>query len=187
MRVEISELHSQLGITTVYVTHDQVEAMTLADRIVVLNAGRVEQVGRPLELYENPDNLFVAGFIGSPRINLFPVRVLAVDRSETVLALPSGAKLPVPLANDSAAPGQEFTLGVRPEHFQISDAPDGLEMRIIHSEHLGNISYIHGATPDGQQVIVEDRDARWPASGSVRLECDPTRVHLFDSRDQRVR
>src|SRR5690606_8747034 len=114
MRLEIAKLHEQLGATMIYVTHDQVEAMTLADRIVVLRAGQVEQVGTPLELYDNPDNLFVAGFIGSPRMNF----IRAQAQSDGTITLPDFENAAVPVTlKQSLPPGDDLLIGIRPEHF----------------------------------------------------------------------
>src|SRR5690606_38532362 len=119
MRIELARLHKELQTTIVYVTHDQVEAMTLADRIVVLRAGEVAQVGTPLELYEDPDNMFVAGFIGSPKMNFMRAEVIGSDASGTAVELVNQgrARLVLPLFGPAPAKGTAITLGVRPEHF----------------------------------------------------------------------
>ena len=134
MRLEISELHQHLGKTMIYVTHDQVEAMTMADKIVVLNAGNIEQVGSPLELYRSPKNLFVAGFIGSPKMNM-------VEGAE---AAKHGAK----------------TIGVRPEHFSVSTTPveGGWNGTVGVAEHLGSDTFIHVATELGTLNVRADGD-----------------------------
>ena len=134
MRAEIRDLHARLGATMIYVTHDQVEAMTMADKIVVLRAGRIEQVGAPLELYNRPANTFVAGFIGSPRMNFLPVALLP-PRSRRR----RGVRLPVPAGT--------HTIGMRPEHAQIAD--DGpIEMQVSQVEQLGGSSLLHGRVAD---------------------------------------
>src|SRR5215218_2755907 len=117
MRVEINKLHRRLGATMIFVTHDQVEAMTLADRIVVLRAGRIEQVGTPLEVYNHPANLFVAGFIGSPRMNLLPARVAG---SGQVTVGNDTRSIPLPSTGQTAS-GAGITLGARPEHIDVVD------------------------------------------------------------------
>jgi multiple sugar transport system ATP-binding protein len=122
MRVELVGLHDRLGATMIYVTHDQVEAMTMADRIAVLNKGQVEQIGAPLELYRQPRNLFVAGFIGSPRMNLMPTTVLATGPTGVTVALPGGAPILVPVQAAGVTVGQAMTLGLRPEHLGIGEA-----------------------------------------------------------------
>ena len=174
MRVEIKALHQLLGKTMVYVTHDQVEAMTLADRIVVLRAGRIEQVGAPLELYERPANVFVAGFIGSPAMNLWPARFEA-----GVATLADASH--VPLATGAVGEGW---LGVRPEHFRLElEGPLTLEVSVV--ESLGATRYAHGLCA-GQAACVELRDGPAPQPGQ-RLRLAPTQVHAFDAAGLRCR
>jgi len=129
MRAEIKELHQRLETTTVYVTHDQIEAMTMADKIVVMNAGRTEQIGSPLELYDNPANLFVAGFIGSPAMNFLPGKVTASG-----IEVGTGTFLPIPAGN-TAASGRDVIVGVRPEHLAVSD--NGLPVEVVVVEPTG--------------------------------------------------
>jgi multiple sugar transport system ATP-binding protein len=171
MRTEIRELHGRLKATMVYVTHDQVEAMTLADKIVVLRAGRVEQVGAPLELYNRPANTFVAGFIGSPRMNFLPVALLPA-------ALREGATAAVP-------PGTH-TVGVRPEHVQV--AADGLlQIRVAQVEQLGAASLLHGLV--GQDTAFEVVLAGQTATASgdtVGVVLPPEHLHAFDSDGRRI-
>ena len=121
MRIELARLHETLKATMIYVTHDQVEAMTLADQIVVLQGGVVEQAGTPLELYHHPSNLFVAGFIGSPKMNFLPTKVAAVDATGATVALPGGGRVTVPVQPGRLKPGDSVTLGVRPEHLRPAD------------------------------------------------------------------
>ena len=150
MRVEIARLHREIGATMIYVTHDQVEAMTLADKIVVLRKGRVEQVGKPLDLYNDPDNKFVAGFIGSPAMN-FVVGV--VDGAGSVLAkgllgaVATGVALP--------AAGGEVSVGVRPQHLRIEA---GGTHRVEMTEALGGVSFVHATAPSGERLIIESHD-----------------------------
>jgi ABC-type sugar transport system ATPase subunit len=173
MRVEIKSLHQQLGKTMVYVTHDQLEAMTLADRIVVLRAGRIEQQGAPLALYERPANVFVAGFIGSPAMNLFPA-----DFNAGQATLADGSALKV--AADVAGPG---TLGVRPEHLRV-DAEGPLLLHVQVVEALGATRYVHGLCA-GQPACAELRDGAAPRPGAT-LRLTPTQLHVFDAAGQRV-
>src|SRR5262249_23712411 len=119
MRYELAKLHQELKTTMIYVTHDQIEAMTLAERIVVLSAGRIEQVGTPMELYRHPDNLFVAGFIGSPRMNFLEGQIETAGAQHAVVRLASGDTVRAAVDARAARPGQAVTLGVRPEHFEI--------------------------------------------------------------------
>lgn len=177
MRLEIAKLHEQLGATMVYVTHDQVEAMTLADRIVVLRAGRVEQVGTPLELYDDPDNLFVAGFIGSPRMNF----LRAVMRDDGHLTLPDFNDVVVPLSL-SAPPntGSDLLLGIRPEHFSRDGiVPLSIDVDLV--EHLGGSSFAYARSGTEHPLVVEVRDRRLPGAGqALQLGFDPQNALLFD-------
>ncbi len=157
MRVELVGLHERLGATMIYVTHDQIEAMTMADRIAVLNRGEVEQIGTPLELYRQPRNLFVAGFIGSPRMNLIPTVVRATGADGVTVALPGGGQLVVPVAANDVAPGATLTLGLRPEHLGIGEAPGGgaeamLPGQTLLVEHLGGEILAHVALADGTKL-----------------------------------
>ncbi|MVT00372.1 ABC transporter ATP-binding protein [Devosia marina] len=160
MRVEIAKLHSQLGSTMIYVTHDQTEAMTLADKIVVMRDGRIEQAGTPEELYENPDNQFVAGFIGSPRMNFISGR-----EGDTSL-----------------------TLGVRPEHFQLGRGDMNFTLTVDVVENLGGTRYLYGTTSDGDALVVEAREAAGiKARDVVEVSVPLQRVYKFQTDGQRVR
>ena len=158
MRLEITKLHQQLGATMVFVTHDQVEAMTLADRIVVLRSGVIEQQGAPTELYDNPDNMFVAGFIGSPRMNFLPGTVVASSGREAQVRLADFGEptIAVPTRSGAARPGDSVTVGIRPEHFvDAGDAALVLKARATVVEQLGGISHVHAVGPGGEQVTVQ--------------------------------
>jgi len=162
MRLEISELHHQLKTTMIYVTHDQVEAMTMADKIVVLNAGNIEQVGSPMELYHKPDNIFVAGFIGSPKMNL--------------------------ISGDIAKPYGATTIGVRPEHLGISKTEGTWSGVAGVTEHLGSDTFIHVKTDKADMITVRapgDTDIRF--DDRVYLTPDAARVHKFDDRGIAIR
>ena len=178
MRLEISRLHADLGATMVYVTHDQVEAMTLADRIVVLNSGRIEQVGTPMELYEKPANLFVAKFIGSPAMNFFPARV--ADGGHVVV---EGPNMPLPV-RVPASTGTALTLGVRSEHLCIATTAGVLaEGQVIAVERLGseNIAYIHSRT-HSEPIAVSLSPHVVPDVGqSLALGLREPELHLFDA------
>lgn len=141
MRSEIAKLHDRLKSTMIYVTHDQVEAMTLADKIVVLNAGGIEQVGSPYDLYENPATLFVAGFIGSPNMNVIKCHLHQPGESVTALDIPELGALSVNINSQTAQMGEKVSLGVRPEHMEIHASEQGLE--IINVEYLGNESFVY--------------------------------------------
>ncbi len=189
MRVEISRLHKQLGTTMIYVTHDQTEAMTLADKIVVLRAGNIEQVGAPLDLYDDPANQFVAGFVGSPKMNFIKAVVTGKDAAGLTIALTAdrNVRLTLPLAA-SLTEGTEVTLGVRPEHFGDAGKGDAdLTVSVDVAEHLGNTSYIY-ATLGGEQLIIERPESR--ATGnrdSLTVSLSAKRSFLFDSAGQRLR
>ncbi len=152
MRMELAKLHADLGATMIYVTHDQVEAMTLADKIVVLNAGVVQQVGSPLELYHKPANLFVAGFIGSPKMNFLKARVDAVDATGVKLSSPDIGSLVLPKPGVDARVGDELTLGVRPHHLAAEPGAD-LHGKVVLVERLGNETLTVIGTPSGQQIV----------------------------------
>jgi len=152
MRMELAKLHRDLGATMVYVTHDQVEAMTLADKIVVLNAGVVQQIGSPLELYHRPANLFVAGFIGSPKMNLIKARIKAVDSASVTVTSPDIAELVLPKANVPSEVGDEVTVGIRPHHLTLGGQPDIIG-RISLVERLGNETIAAVELGSGQQII----------------------------------
>jgi ABC-type sugar transport system ATPase subunit len=183
MRVELARLHAELRATMIYVTHDQVEAMTMADKIVVLRDGRLEQVGRPLDLYNRPANRFVAGFIGSPRMNFLPGRVATQDGAALVVTaegLPSVQLTADPRAGARTA-GEAVTLGVRPEHLDLdpSDA-QGWPLAIEVVEHLGGTSQIHGRLPDGTRLAVTVAGQTALAAGArVRVAPRPGTLHGF--------
>lgn len=190
MRVELAQLHKKVGVTTIYVTHDQVEAMTLADRIVVVRNGRIEQIGAPLDLYDNPCNLFVAGFIGSPRINEIVATVAGVDERHLSLALPGEARVSYPSTAPTPSVGDRLTLAVRPEHFmRTTGNPQGIvKMNVDYWEHLGGVSYAYGAVADGQRLIFEERSFRsLHDDPSLSLEIDVSKAFLFDATGRRLR
>jgi lactose/L-arabinose transport system ATP-binding protein len=190
MRIEIAKLHQQLGATMVYVTHDQVEAMTLADRIVVLRAGKIEQQGTPIELYDDPDNVFVAGFIGSPRMNFIPGTVTAAaGRSVTVQLDEFGSPvLALTTRSERARPGEKVSVGIRPEHFiDAAGAPATLKAQAQVVEQLGGVSYVYAASEGGTQVVVQQRGHSAMASqAEVAFGIDPPAVLLFDKDGQRL-
>jgi multiple sugar transport system ATP-binding protein len=171
MRAELRDLHARLGATMIYVTHDQVEAMTLADKIVVLRAGRIEQVGSPTELYERPVNTFVAGFIGSPRMNLIPRS--ALQASPDLLSIfPAGTQV----------------IGARPEHLSVQVARgNGIEFTVHQAEYMGATSLLQGTLQDGTRIEVLMQQASNLQKG-VRMELmfDTERLHGFDAQGLRV-
>ncbi|MET0633313.1 MAG: sn-glycerol-3-phosphate ABC transporter ATP-binding protein UgpC [Xanthobacteraceae bacterium] len=175
MRTEIKELHQRLETTTVYVTHDQIEAMTMADKIVVMHDGLVEQIGAPLELYDRPDNLFVAGFIGSPAMNFLKGTIR--HNGQAGFDGPGGVRLPLAAA-PAAADGRLAIYGVRPEHFAIAD--DGAETEIQVVEPTGSEIQVV-ARLGGEDVIAVFRERhQFKPGDKIRLKPDPRFVHLFD-------
>jgi multiple sugar transport system ATP-binding protein len=175
MRAEIRELHQRLATTTVYVTHDQIEAMTMADKIVVMNAGIVEQMGTPLELYDHPDNTFVAGFIGSPAMNFIDGTFRAGDAPAVVAA--DGTEFQVANAG-RAVDGQAVTLGIRPEHLVISE--DGVEGDVIVVEPTGSETQVV-VRIGGKDVIGVFRERHDFHPGErIHFHAQPDLVHLFD-------
>jgi ABC-type sugar transport system ATPase subunit len=182
MRVEIAALHKRIGKTMIYVTHDQVEAMTLADRIVVLRKGVIEQVGTPLDLYRNPVNAFVAGFIGSPAMNFLD----ATRVSESEVALQDGTKIDVAFAsNASVAVGERLRLGLRPEHLRIAES-GALQMLVRGVESLGVTSYVYGEIA-GHAICVESREGDPPKTGEIAsLSFAKNAVYAFDQTGKAV-
>ncbi|PWK74073.1 ABC transporter ATP-binding protein [Aminobacter sp. AP02] len=187
-RAEISALHKRLATTMVYVTHDQVEAMTLADRIVVMRAGRIEQVGRPLDLYNEPANLFVAGFIGAPRMNLLPCKVKAAAPGTVSIEGPGGLSTTIAANGEALKPGDDVTIGIRPHDMTIGMGSKGaLEAQVTLVEALGPETVAHTLTADGQKLVAVLKGQQLDgAGGAVKLHFDPAMAHLFDRSGQRV-
>ncbi len=184
-RMEIAKLKDDLRATMIYVTHDQVEAMTLADRIVVLNAGRVEQVGSPLDLYHRPRNRFVAGFIGSPAMNFLEVVVAAADRGAVAVGLPGGAPLQIPVEGAPPPVGTRLILGVRPEHVGVAE--QGMPATVLAVERLGGETHCHVALEDDQRMLVRmEGDIPVNAGDRLRLNLRGETAHLFDDAGQRL-
>ncbi|KPW78312.1 MULTISPECIES: ABC transporter ATP-binding protein [Pseudomonas] len=181
MRNEIARLHKRLGSTMIYVTHDQVEAMTLADKIVVLNGGQVEQVGSPRELYERPASLFVAGFLGSPRMNFLPVRLHAPSRN-SLIDIPALGMTSLPFDSSNLADDAQLTLGVRPEHISLSAANSGTGVTVTSVEYLGSEVYVHLATDENEPLICRcEAKAGWQVDDRVALQFDTENLHVFDA------
>jgi multiple sugar transport system ATP-binding protein len=174
MRAEIKELHQRLKTTTVYVTHDQIEAMTMADKIVVMHDGIVEQMGAPLDLYDRPANLFVAGFIGSPAMNFIAGRIEA----DGFIAEKGGLRWPIGAAPASVI-GRKLIYGVRPEHFKLAD--DGVPVRVVVTEPTGSETQVV-ADAGGQEVTCLFRSRIHATPGeTIRISADPAVLHLFDA------
>ncbi|MBE7619798.1 sn-glycerol-3-phosphate ABC transporter ATP-binding protein UgpC [Komagataeibacter sp. FXV2] len=181
MRVELASLHRRLGATTIYVTHDQVEAMTMADRIVVLNKGVVEQIGTPLELYHRPRNLFVARFMGSPPMNLLPATVTPPAPDGSMQVRTGAISISIPTRQDGMEAGAAATLGIRPEHILI-DPKGAVQGMVEVSERLGAVTLLHVRLPDGQMIVVQTGgDNTDRADTPIRMTFEEGHCHLFDA------
>ncbi|MDX5403291.1 MAG: sn-glycerol-3-phosphate ABC transporter ATP-binding protein UgpC [Rhodobacterales bacterium] len=174
MRTEIKALHQRLQTTSVYVTHDQIEAMTMADRIVVMNAGRIEQIGTPLELYDTPANLFVADFIGSPSMNFLRGTV-----EQGAVVLPDGSRLPVPAAGQGAA-GQKVVFGIRPEHLALSGDGQGLAAEVEVVEPTGANIQVYAKVAGMPLCAVFTERHDFHPGQIIHLTWSPQQAHLFD-------
>ena len=185
MRIELTRLHKQLGATMIYVTHDQVEAMTMADRIVVLNAGYIAQVGAPLELYHKPQNAFVAGFIGNPRMNMLPVTCTAVSTAGVEVDL-NGQRLLIPVDGLAGMEGAKLMLGIRPEHIQMGRGEANLTITPAVVEQLGQQTIGYAPIPGrdenfcfvmpGTQVVIEEKP--------LEISFNTVDCHLFDAKGE---
>ncbi|MFN5049783.1 ABC transporter ATP-binding protein [Roseateles sp.] len=192
MRYEFAKLHEELKTTMVYVTHDQVEAMTLADRIVVLSAGRIEQVGTPLELYEHPDNLFVAGFIGSPKMNFLPATLVSATPGEALLRLAGGQTMRALVDATRAQPGEPLTLGVRPEHLRLGGCENLLPSTVAFVESLGGTTFAYCPYPGLDEPLTcqfEGRNGhdRLRSGDQLDLQLPPEALYLFDAQGRAFR
>lgn len=204
MRIELARLHAELKATMIYVTHDQIEAMTMADKIVVLQGGVVEQIGSPMELYHHPRNRFVAGFIGSPKMNFLDVTVTDVQAEGVTVRLPDDSESLVrvagqPEAGSAVSVGDRLTMGVRPEHLILDDSgPLGGQVQVI--ERLGGVTSLYLASPDGSGdgkigglkaddqadsgwILIADGDVASRVGDNIRYTFDSARAHLFTSDD----
>ena len=182
MRRELSRLHSDLKATMIYVTHDQVEAMTMADRIVVLDGGVAQQIGTPLELYNRPRNLFVAGFIGSPKMNFLAGKIIGVEAEGIRISTLETGEITVPVADpDRAEPGAKITLGLRPEHLTESAGDLSLEGTVRLTERLGDQTLLEVASDEGTMLIAKAGPLTGATEGDrVRLAFSAHDLHLFD-------
>jgi multiple sugar transport system ATP-binding protein len=186
-RAELAALHARIGSTMIYVTHDQVEAMTLAHRIVVMRAGRIEQVGTPLDLYNTPANRFVAGFIGAPHMNFLKAQVAEADAASVTLTIGTNHKLLVPLSGHKLSIGEKVTVGIRPQHITLANDPGSLTVKVRLVEALGSETVIHAdlqgekllAVVQGQKQISPGDDVHFSVAGAP--------LHLFDDNGLRVR
>lgn len=185
-RAEIAKLHRDLGATMIYVTHDQVEAMTLADRIAVLDGGVVKQFGAPMDLYRKPNNLFVAGFIGSPKMNFLPVRVVSSNAEHLTIEGEGIAAFSVTTNGSTQSTGPQFTLGIRPEHIVIAKSgPFRHQGKVVLLERLGHQTFIEITTAHHQSVTaLVDADQDIALGEIVALDYEASKCHLFDGSGQ---
>ena len=181
MRTEIKELHQRLKTTTVYVTHDQIEAMTMADIVVIMRGGVIEQVGSPLDVYDNPRNLFVAQFIGSPGMNILTGTANTTDGQNAVQVLGSSIKLRDGLALQN---GQSILLGVRPEHLSLSDTKSDLEMVLSVAEPTGPETHLYGKCGDKEICVISRERREWTPGQTLHLTVDPNTSHAFDAQSE---
>jgi ABC-type sugar transport system ATPase subunit len=187
MRLEVATLHRDLGATMIYVTHDQVEAMTLADKIVIMRGGRIEQQGTPATVYNDPANRFVAGFIGAPKMNFFDATIETVEHGVAALHVAAfGPELvQIPGLRTLPAKGAKVTLGVRPEYAELSD--DGFEGTIAIVEWLGHLAYVHLTLAEGNTITIDHRGRFEGAPGAtVRFKLDPRFCFLFGPSGDRI-
>lgn len=183
MRIEIADLHRELKNTMIYVTHDQIEAMTLADRIVILRDGHIEQVGTPKQVYENPCNQFVAGFIGSPSMNF----ISAIFKGDDIVEI-YGKNLKIGANFTHIKTDELITIGIRPEHLSLgSDFEFCINVEVVATEYLGGTLYIYGVTPHGDKIIVENRQVQTPNIGDeISVGAAVNKLHLFDQNKQSI-
>jgi multiple sugar transport system ATP-binding protein len=184
MRIELAKLHRELGTTMIYVTHDQVEAMTLGQKIVVFNKGHIEQIGAPLDLYDRPANRFVGGFIGSPQMNMLPATLVSQGESQTVVTLTGGSdQIALPGRADRSIAG-ELTLGVRPEYLSLGAPEEGLPASVELVEHLGDVSLVHAQLDGVGNAIslkLDKKDAQLAVGARVGIKVEASSVTLFDA------
>jgi len=185
MRVELAKLHDQLDATMIYVTHDQTEAMTLADDIVVLDEGIVSQKGSPMELYNNPTNLFVGGFIGSPKMNFIPAKIVSKNQNGTEVEILGSAKINIPKISPSSSEGDHVQLGIRPEHLLVEQSGDASwESKVFVVEKLGSGTFLYLEKDNEPLVVQVEGDSDIKVGDIIKIGFSSTRCHLFDSNNQ---
>ena len=182
MRVELSKLHRSLDATMIYVTHDQVEAMTMADRIIVLSNGKVEQFGTPMDLYHRPKTKFVAGFIGHPKMNFLPASCLSVDSKGVSVDLPENGEQMLPVENATLKKGDSLEIGIRPEDLFLSKTNSGMQMTVEVIERLGGNTLVYGCFSSNQNYCASLKGDAIISEGEViKLEANPSSFHVFDN------
>jgi multiple sugar transport system ATP-binding protein len=182
MRIELMELHKKLGTTMIYVTHDQVEAMTMADKIVVLNAGRIEQIGGPLELYNRPRNLFVAEFIGSPKMNIVKGKVTNADQNTLTVDMGTFGTITLDRPGRTDLIGQEVSVGMRPEHLSLDRGAFKVTITPTIVERLGIHVVAYWPQPGGENFIaLFEGNPTLEEGAAVQVGIDPSQCHIFDA------
>ena len=185
MRVELAKLHDQLDATMIYVTHDQTEAMTMADEIVVLDQGIISQSGGPMELYNNPSNLFVGGFIGSPKMNFINTTIVSSNTKSTKVDLFGSSDIVIPKTSKTSSSGDQVILGVRPEHLLVNKkSSSSWESKVFVVEKLGSGTFLY-LEKEGEPLVVEtEGDSNIKVGDTVKVGFSASRCHLFDSSQQ---
>ena len=185
MRVELAKLHDQLNATMIYVTHDQTEAMTLADNVVVMDEGIVSQKGSPMDLYNNPNNLFVGSFIGSPKMNIISSKILSSNENSTEVDLLGSSKISIKKTSANSSGGDNVHIGIRPEHLLINqDGDANWESRVFVVEKLGSGTFLY-LEKDGEPLVVEtEGDSNIKVGDTVKVGFTASRCHLFGQDNQ---
>ncbi|MHC1550465.1 ABC transporter ATP-binding protein [Phyllobacterium sp. K27] len=185
-RAELAALHARLSSTMIYVTHDQVEAMTLADRIVVLRAGKIEQVGTPLELYNTPANRFVAGFIGAPHMNFLEATVSSVETGNIQVALADGYELTLPVGNGTLEKNANITLGIRPQHVTLGAGEKSIRAKVQLVEALGSETVLHTEVAGQKFLVVIPGQHDLTSGMEIDLSLSNAPIHLFNDKGIRI-
>ena len=188
MRVELAKLHDQLNATMIYVTHDQTEAMTLADDIIVLDEGVISQQGTPLQLYKNPDNIFVAGFIGSPKMNFISTTITSKSENSTEVSIFESSKITIPKTSTNALEGDQIQLGIRPEHLLVNKEGDASwESKVFVVEKLGSGTFLY-LEKKGEPLVVEaEGDSNIKVGDTVKVGFEASKCHLFDKSNSALK
>lgn len=187
MRVELAKLHDQLNATMIYVTHDQTEAMTLANDIVVLDQGIVSQKGTPMDLYNSPKNLFVAGFIGSPKMNFIESSVISKNSNSSEVDILGSGKLSIPKALSNISEGDKIKIGIRPEHLEINQISDVVwEGKVFVAEKLGSGTFLY-LEKDGEPLVVQtDGDTKIKVGDTIKVGINSSRCHIFNEKGSSI-